>query len=66
MRSPLTITDMLKYYLKPSLQVVIIEVAPLMTSGTNTLDRGEDYTSGRVGGDAAELRKNDWSEYEGN
>ena len=55
---------MSKIYMKPSLQVVTIEVAPLMTSGTNVLGRGEDYTSGTVGGDAATLRKSDWSEYE--
>ena len=42
---------------------VTIEVAPLMTSG-NVLGRGEDYTSGTVGGDAAPYRKNDWSDYE--
>ena len=55
---------MLKEYKKPSLQEVTIEVAPLMTSGTNVLGRGDDYTSGTVGGDAATLRKSDWSEYE--
>ena len=55
----------MKTYIKPCFWEVTIEVSPLMT-GSNILGRGEDYTSGNVGGDAAQRRNSDWSDYESN
>ena len=51
-----------KRYIQPRIEVVTIDIEPIMTS---TMVRGDDYTSGTVTGDAAQLRRGDWSDYEG-